>query len=254
MLQTSPRLVAIQFAVPQELAPTVKLFRATRAKESDRPFFKARFRQTEVWLYAGGMGPRAAVRAADWAISQWKPDLLVLAGVAGALSPGLQVGDIIVADPVVGDAGLVLPVPYKLPVPEDRPGGLRVRHGPMLSRDRVLITAAEKRSAYAHATYHPHPPPLAVEMETAAVVRVLEGKGISWAAVRGVSDTASEELPMDFNKLRTPTGDLPVGKVVGAAVTNPAAISGLMRLARNTKTASENVARYLHDWLRALPG
>lgn len=254
MLQSTPRLVVIQFAVPQELAPAARLFRATRVKESDRPFFKARFRQTEVWLFAGGMGPKAAGRSADWAISRWRPDLVVMAGVAGALSPGLQVGDIIVAEPVLGDAGLVLPVPYKLPVPEDRPGGLRVRTGPMLSRDRVLITAAEKRSAYAHATYHPHPPPLAVEMETAAVARVVEGKGVAWAAARGISDSASDELPMDFNKLRTPTGDLPVGKVALAAVSNPAAISGLVRLGRNTKTASENVARYLQEWLRGLNG
>jgi len=252
MQQPTPRLVVIQFAVPQELAPAAKLFRATRVKEANRQFYKCRFRQTEVWLLNGGMGPRAAVRSADWAINQWKPDLYILSGVAGALSPGLQVGDVIVADPVIGDGGLILVPPYKLPVPEDHGGPLRVRSGPMLSRDRVLVTAAEKRSAYAHATYKPYPPPLAVEMEAAPVVKKLEDAGVRWAQVRGLSDSASDELPVDFNKLRDANGELPASKVAAYAMTHPGAIGGIMRLAKNTNLAAEHVARYLHDWLRSL--
>lgn len=249
-VEAPPKLIAILFAVPQEVAPAARRLGASRMRESNRPFFRARIRQTEIWMAAGGMGRRAAARSTEWLLSQWTPDLLVIAGVAGALSPGLQVGDFIIADPVLGEAGMVLPVPLRLPLPEEQGGRKRARYGPLLSLDRVLVTAAEKRSAYAHATYHPYPPPLAVEMETAAVARLAEARGVRWAAVRAISDTASDELPLDFNQLRLSSGDLPVSKVAVAALTNPSAIAGLLRLGKNTRLASEALAEYLHGWLK----
>lgn len=233
--------------MPQELAPLARCFRAIRSRESALPLYRARLKQAEVRMLAGGIGRSAAARGADLLLREWIPDLLVVAGVAGALSPTVQVGDVIVADPVLGEAGMVLPVPVHLPVPEGGPH--KVRRGPLLSLDRVLVTAAEKRSAYAHATYHPHPPPLAVEMETAAAARVAQGKGVPWAAVRAISDSASEELPLDFNALRLPSGDLPTSKVALAAFGNPGAIPALMRLGRNTKLASEALADYLYGVL-----
>lgn len=251
-MQAAPRLIAIFCAVPQELAPLAKRFKAVRSKDPHRDYYRARVKQTEVRLAAAGMGPRGAARTAEALIPEWNPSLVVIAGVAGALSPGLQVGDLILADPVLGEAGMVLPVPVRPPLPEEKGGRQRARYGPLLSLDRVLVTAAEKRSAYAHATYHPHPPPLAVEMETAGIAKVAQAKGLPWAAVRAISDTASEELPLDFNKLRSASGDLPVSKVALAALGNPSAITGLMRLNTNTRLASEALADYLFWWVSGI--
>ena len=249
-MDSGSKLIAILCAVPQEVAPIAKRFGATRVRQHARPFYRARIRQTEIWLAAGGVGRKASARSTEWLFSQWRPDLLIIAGVAGALSPGIQVGDVIGADPVLGEAGLVLPVPVRPPVLEQS-GRAKLRLGPLLSLDRVLITPAEKRSAYAHATYHPHPPPLAVDMETVAAARIAEAQGIPWAAVRGISDTAAEGLPLDFNKLRGSDGDLPLRRVAVAALTRPAAITGLMRLGSNTRTAATALAEYLYTWIKA---
>lgn len=121
-----------------------------------------------------------------------------------------------------------------------------VHSGPLLSLDRVLITAAEKRHASASAASGR---PLAVEMETAGMLHAANLQKTPWAAVRAVSDTCEETLPLDFNRLRSPDGDLPTSRVALAAISRPAAIPGLIRLGKNTTLAAESVATFLAEWL-----
>lgn len=166
-----------------------------------------------------------------------------MTGVAGALTEDLAVGDVIAANAVyTPDEALT---PSAVPAGALRP----YRTGALLSLDRVLVTADEKRDAR-----QPTPDgvsPLAVEMETAAVARVAIENGVPWAAVRAVSDTAMESLPLDFNRLRTTDGDLPVSRVALAAIINPRSIPGLIRLGGNTAAASRSLAAFLAEWLAA---
>jgi hypothetical protein len=89
-------------------------------------------------------------------------------------------------------------------------------------------------------------------METAAAARVCEARGIPWAAVRAISDTADEALPLDFNRLRDPDGGLATSRVALAALARPASIPGLLRLGRHTGLASQALAEYLAGWLSSL--
>src|SRR5262249_53306645 len=150
---------------------------------------------------AGGMGARRAEAAARAMLDAWSPDLLVIAGVAGALSPTLRLADVLVASAVETESGLLEP-PVVPPT-----SGIAVS-GVLAPLDRVLVTAAEKKAAV-H-THSPTPPRAhtAVEMETGAAARVAVERGIPWAAVRAVSDTAEESLPLDFNRLRKADGNL----------------------------------------------
>ena len=168
-----------------------------------------------------------------------------MAGVAGALSPDLGVADVVVADAVLSGGEALTPTEVpSLPI-----GGYHT--GALLSVDRVLVTANDKLKAAAeHRTPNTeHQTPLAVEMETAVVARIAAAHGIPWAAVRAVSDTAAESLPLDFNRLRDANGDLPISRVALAAITNPAAIPGLIRLGRNTDLAAKVLAEFLARWI-----
>jgi adenosylhomocysteine nucleosidase len=262
--------ILILFAVEQELRP----MRRRRASLGDR----------DVWLAATGMGARnAAAAAAAMLDDDPRPDLVIIAGVAGALDPTLQVGDVVVADSLITDADLL--IPPLVPAIRNPQSAIRNPYtGPLLSLDRVLITPEEKAAAFNSPppnTQHPTPPemrgldsplppspaslraageggpgglgPLAVEMESAAVAREAARRSIPWSAVRAISDTAADSLPLDFNRLRDHTGGLPVSRVALAALTHPAAIPGLIRLGKNTTFAAERLAEYLCTWLTAQP-
>jgi adenosylhomocysteine nucleosidase len=245
--------VVVLFAVSQELGPFAR--RITPALTSrpslPLPFRHGRLGDREVLCLAGGMGPKRAAAAAEAVLRGWKPDLLVMAGVAGALSPELAVADLVIGDAVLSDGRLLLP-----PVVPALPDA-RYRTGPLLSLPHVLVTAEDKRAAAIATPVSPehrtpnteHRTPLVVEMETAAVARVAIAHGIPWSAVRAVSDTAAESLPLDFNRLRSADGDLPTSRVALAAMMNPGAIPGLIRLGRNTSLAAEAVAGFLADWI-----
>lgn len=243
----SSQRIALLFAVSQELAPVARLLQPTTSARPDFPGLTTRYGSLhgkELLLVVGGMGQKSSGAGAEAILRSWKPDLLVMAGVAGALAADLRIGDVVAADAVTSGTGWLTPSV----VPTNAARSHRI--GSLLSLDRVLVTAEDKRAVLAG---HPsETAPLAVEMETFALAYAATQQGVRWAAVRTVSDTAEEALPLDFNRLRTPNGDLPTSRIALAAITNPAAIPGLIRLGKNTSLAAENLAAFLDGWISEL--
>jgi hypothetical protein len=85
----------------------------------------------------------------------------------------------------------------------------------------------------------------AVEMESAAIHAVCRERGIPCATVRVISDTANEDLPLDFNALSKPDKNLDFGKLFLAIARSPGKIGALMELQRKTKFAAEQLAEVL---------
>jgi hypothetical protein len=82
-------------------------------------------------------------------------------------------------------------------------------------------------------------------MESAAIHAVCAGQGIPCATVRVISDTAGEDLPLDFNALSKPDKNLDFGKLFLAIARSPGKIGALMELQRKTKFAAEQLAEVL---------
>lgn len=203
---------------------------------------------TELLLAVGGVGRGRAEAAADQMLRQWKPDLILMAGVAGALAGILQLAELVVADRVYAETVTLRP---DLVLPEALPGGIAGRRGALLSSDRILVTVEEKRFARNSRRSGRDPSPLAVEMETPGLAAAAKKHGIPWGAVRAVSDTSEEALPLDFNRFRGADGDLPVSRVALAAIANPLGIPGLIRLGGNTSTAAARLSEYVVAWVTA---
>ena len=82
-------------------------------------------------------------------------------------------------------------------------------------------------------------------MESAAIHAVCAERGIPCATVRVISDTANEDLPLDFNALAKPDKNLDFGKLAWAIAKSPGKIGALMALQKKTKFAAEQLAGVL---------
>ena len=170
-------------------------------------------------LIANGPGPRLVDQAL-----QNKPDVdrMVSVGFCGALDPALRIGDIVVSGEV----------------PEEL--GASFVRGDVLSVDRVAITAAEKGELRASTRA------AVVEMESAAVARKAREWQMPFGCVRVVSDVATENLPLDFNRYRDADGGFSRTRIALAAVGHPfSVLPGLMRLDRNCRLAAERLGEFL---------
>jgi adenosylhomocysteine nucleosidase len=94
----------------------------------------------------------------------------------------------------------------------------------------------------------------AVEMESFAVLAEAYAWMSEGIAVRAISDVADEDLPLDFNRVVTDSGDLSVARLAGQIIRNPSAIPGLVRLGRRSEEAARRLADFLDAFVAALAG
>jgi uridine phosphorylase len=173
------------------------------------------------------------------------PDLVLTCGFAGGLNPDLKLGDVIFEihsgssrresaqtksgeDLEPTDVGCY----EKLVAAGAKPAKF-------FCADRVATTAAEKR------TLRDETGADAVEMESAAICAVCAERGIPCATIRVISDTAGEDLPLDFNALAKPDKSLDYGKLAWAIARSPGKIGALMELQKKTNFAAEKLAAVL---------
>ena len=105
--------------------------------------------------------------------------------------------------------------------------------------DRIATTVAEKQTLRTQTGAD------VVEMESAAIHAVCREYGISCATVRVISDTAGEDLPLDFNALAKPDKNLDPRKLFFAIARSPGKIGALMELQKKTSFAARQLAAVL---------
>ena len=219
------------FALPSEARPFLRLaasagipFRSEAAPK-DLPGVR-RFVGTGIEVWISGVGPRNAAATADAALEAARPTRVVTAGIAGALRPDLRIGD------VVHDA-LELP---ELAEAFRRRGSVP---GRIETRPKVAVLASEKARIREESGAD------LVEMESGAIRERCRAAGIPSATVRSVSDLATGDLPLDFNRVYDSKMALSPWLLARAILARPAAIPGLMALGRHAGTASDSLAQVL---------
>jgi adenosylhomocysteine nucleosidase len=171
------------------------------------------------WLVANGPGPRCVEQ-----VLKQKMDVtgIINTGFCGALDPTLRVGDIV----TWGDV----------------PSKARYVSGEISSSDRVVVTAEEKRRLRETTGA------IAAEMEAGAAKRIAQEWGVPFYCIRAVSDTANEDMPLDFNLYRDSAGRFSLPRIALAAVSRPfTRIPALKRLEANCNVASESLGAFFAD-------
>lgn len=181
-------------------------------------------------LAANGPGPRlagVALQAALAARNGGDVEAIISTGFCGAADPALHAGDIFVATAVNHFAARM---PHT---------GRPFHSGPLFSGDRVVGTAPEKAELLKGGWR-------AVEMEAAAVAQEALARGVAFFCVRVVTDTAPEDMPLDFNRLRGADGRFSRARIAAAALAHPwLRIPALIKLEARCRAASVELGNFL---------
>ena len=168
-----------------------------------------------------GVGKVAAALAAQAMIAQLPVDELINTGCAGALAPGLGVGDVVLStatvewdmdttalgdprgyisgfDRIFMEADAALRACLRRCAPAD----VRVTEGLIASGDQFITTPAQ-RSLILDA----FPDALCAEMEGAAIGHVCAVNGVPFCVVRTMSDTADGNSTVDFPTFAKQAGE-----------------------------------------------
>ena len=197
--------------------------------EEAAPFRKMAMKIPDVAILITGIGRQNAETSLRKFLEKNLPKLVLTCGFAGGLNPELESGDV------------VFMTGY--PALEKKLAGTDASLVSFFTAPRIATTAAEKKKLRAETGAD------VVEMESGAILAVCRENRIPCAMVRVISDTADEDLPLDFNKLAEPDMNLHYGKLAWAICKSPWKIGALMDLQKKTNFAAAQLAEVLENFI-----
>jgi adenosylhomocysteine nucleosidase len=218
-------MIAIVAALDIELAPLVRDWQSRVLSYEGREFrVHEHANQAAV---AGGIGRVAATLAARAMVTRYHPQLLISAGVAGALSPELKAGSLF--------------TPYRVIDSSNSTEYTAAAGNGILVTAGKIVNSSEKKLL--RSKFHA----AAVDLEAAAVAEVARQERIDFRCVKAISDEADFEMP-PLGLFVDEKGQFRTAKFVLWGAFHPLRWPAIAALGRNTSRAS----KALCDWLARL--
>ena len=240
--------ILVTFALENEFAPwrTLHKFRGSTWGKAD--VFATEISGADVAVLLTGVGQRPAKLALSkitWGESGTL-EYCVSSGLAGGLRPEYSVAQVMAAREIASE-------------------GIRDQNGEseVTSSSAPLVSfAAESGATVVNRFYsaeraisrpdekkHLGKVADAVEMESFEILAAATAAGVPAVAIRAISDTSDEPLPLDMNEVFTDEGQLSIPRVVGQVALHPQALPGLVRLGQQSKKAAEALAQFLNHYI-----
>ncbi|MBI2255668.1 MAG: phosphorylase [Proteobacteria bacterium] len=185
-------------------------------------------------VVAGGGHPDPTRRKAE-ALVAGGVTALVSFGIAGALDPEMEPGDLIIADEVVLADGRRLPCDQSW-----RQRALQrvsAQGGTIAGRSAAAATRAEKGALFDETGA------VAIDMESHHVAEVALQHGLPFLIIRAIADTADDALPEAALKGLNEEGRPAIGAVLLSLLMKPWQLPGLIRVALRSRTAMSALLR-----------
>jgi adenosylhomocysteine nucleosidase len=193
-----------------------------------------------------GIGRERAQQAAAGVLSELAPLVVLTVGVAGGLSPGIAVGDVVVCTHVDHEShrqsGIERAIYSDQRLLDAALEVARERNTPVLTGSSITVDEAAWGPAE-KATHHAWKAHDIVEMESFWIAEAAVKRGIPFLAVRSVSDSSADAIP-NLGVVR-PDGTLDAEKFVAHLREHPETGEQLSKLAQNTKAALTSLAAFL---------
>jgi adenosylhomocysteine nucleosidase len=154
---------------------------------------------------------------------------IISIGIAGALSPDIAVGDVVIAERVVTaneafetDAKWTARLAGALP---DARIGAILGRGAIAESAEIKVTLRESTGADA------------VDMESHLAARAAMEHGVPFAALRVISDAADHSLPPAALVAMKPDGSIALSRVLLSVLRQPSQVPALIRTGRESEKA-----------------
>jgi nucleoside phosphorylase len=244
-----PMFVLVTFAVDAEFAPWREIRRFRKVKLNEKHWsggadvYETQVGDCCVWVSLTGMGIKSFDFKSALCLRSAGLDAIISSGLSGALKRPYRVGQIVVPKRVgtLRDAKGLATDPALADLAE-RQGATLV--DTLLTADRIIETQEEKARLSQFADV--------VDMESFHIVHEFSLEAAPVTVIRAISDAATEDLPIDFSKVVTHTGQLRAAPLIKELVLQATKITHLVRFAKQSREAAKNLVNFLDVFLRAL--
>jgi adenosylhomocysteine/aminodeoxyfutalosine nucleosidase len=206
--------IAIMGAMPEEIEPLLaKVENVKKVEYAANVYYEATYKGKELVIAYSKIGKVFASLTATILLEKFGCEKLLFSGVAGAISPDLKIGDLIIADGLCQhDLDIVaFGHPYGY-VPEGevciatdvalrniakevaKKNDLTLKEGIIATGDQFV--ANSERKEWISTTFKAD----ALEMEGASVAVVCNALDVPFFILRAISDTANDDAGVDFDE------------------------------------------------------
>jgi len=244
--------VLVTFAVDAEFAPWRKL-RSFRYIDYDGlQLWRTDAGAIQITVLVTGIGTEASAQAMGLMMKMADEnqhfDICISSGLAGALQETLMPGDIIAPQVIIAENRHADLKSDQLSVDADLrrkaiEGGA-VAADCLFTTDQVMVKAGAKRACSSRAQ--------SVDMESFEIVKEAQAWGARGVVVRAISDSAEEDLPINFNVTLSNRHEVSAAKVAWELAKNPLALPALLRFARQSRKAAEKLAKFLETYVQGM--
>lgn len=206
--------IAIMGAMPEEIAPILDKLKVYKTTEyAKNSYYEANYKGVDLVVAYSKIGKVFSALTATTMIEHFGATVLLFSGVAGAISPNLKVGDLIVANKLsqhdlditafghpfgyVPEGAVFIEADRKLiELSKDvaLEMGRSVKEGVIATGDQFV--ANEEKKNWIGSTFCAD----ALEMEGGSVAVVCDALGVDFFILRAISDAADMDASFSFDK------------------------------------------------------
>jgi adenosylhomocysteine nucleosidase len=234
--------ILVTFAVEAEFASWRKQREFKCIAKVPFEIYDASVGQHSVRVLLTGIGWECARRTTA-SVMEDVFDACISSGLAGGLKAAFRASDILAFREVGEISGERIVPSSRWLLDEAANRGVSTA-GKLLTSKKLVLTAEEKQRIGLFGD--------AVDMESFRVMAAAQGRGIPALALRAISDTVEEDLPMDFSEHLLESGQIAVGRVLGKVLFSPQTIPAMIRFGSRTKRAAEKLDDFLDAFILGL--
>ena len=188
--------------------------------------------EKDIFLCLSGMGYESASKAADKYLSL-NINALISWGVAGALDPEINSGDLVIANSIISkDKTVQTASEWNKKLSSFFSNSEQnVLNADISSGNEICASIEDKKNLFTNTGA------VAVDMESAAIAEIASSNHLDFIVIRSVADKADTAIPEAVLKHTDNLGNPEIFKFISSCISKPKQINEIMILAKSYKKA-----------------